>query len=186
MYKEIFQIIVLMASQPGRTWARLAKWEDKKDDYLSRFVYPLIGMMSLAAFLGVLFTRKEFDIQIALKDSIRVLIQFAGGFYLASVLLREVMERYFHIDLSFKQCQRFVAYASCITYALQIVLTLIPEFFFLQIFGLYAIYIIYEGAEVFMQIQEATRMKFMIIASIVILGAPAIVKVIISFLMPSL
>lgn len=186
MYKEIFQIIVLMVSQPGRTWARLAKWEDKKDDYLSRFMYPLIGMMSLAAFLGVLFTRKEFDIQIALKDSIRVLIQFAGGFYLASVLLREVLERYFRIDLNFKQCQRFVAYASCIMYALQIVLTLIPEFFFLQIFGLYAIYIIYEGAEVFMQIQETKRMKFMIIASIVILGAPAIVKAIISFLMPSL
>jgi cytoskeletal protein CcmA (bactofilin family) len=33
--------------------------EDKEEDFLSRFIYPLIGMVMLAAFLGVLFTRKD-------------------------------------------------------------------------------------------------------------------------------
>lgn len=42
---------------------------EKQEEFLSRFVYPLIGFVTVAAFLGVLFTRKEFDLELALKSS---------------------------------------------------------------------------------------------------------------------
>ena len=69
MYKEIFRWVIAIISQPAKAWALLAKKGEKQEEFLSRFVYPLIGFVTVAAFLGVLFTRKEFDVELALKSS---------------------------------------------------------------------------------------------------------------------
>ena len=95
MYKEIFKLVVAIISQPGKAWDILTRKEEKDDEFLSRFVYPLIGFVTVAAFLGVLFTRKEFDVELALKSSIRTLVAAFGGFYLASYLLNEIWQGWF-------------------------------------------------------------------------------------------
>ena len=95
MYKEIFKLVVAIISQPGKAWDILTRKEEKDDEFLSRFVYPLIGFVTVAAFLGVLFTRKEFDVELALKSSIRTLVAAFGGCYLASYLLNEIWQGWF-------------------------------------------------------------------------------------------
>ena len=95
MYKEIFKLVIAIISQPGKAWDILTRKEEKDDEFLSRFVYPLIGFVTVAAFLGVLFTRKEFDVELALKSSIRTLVAAFGGFYLASYLLNELWQGLF-------------------------------------------------------------------------------------------
>ena len=70
MYKEIIKWVIAIISQPGKAWDMLSRKEEKGDEFLSRFIYPLIGLVTVAAFLGVLFTRKEFDVELALKSSI--------------------------------------------------------------------------------------------------------------------
>ena len=80
MYKQIIKFVVAIISQPGNAWQILTKKEEKDDEFLSRFVYPLIGFVTVAAFLGVLFTRKEFDVELALKSSIRTLVAAFGGY----------------------------------------------------------------------------------------------------------
>lgn len=80
MYKEIIKLVILIISQPAKAWEMLSLKEDKEEDFLSRFIYPLIGMVTLAAFLGVLFTRKEFDVELALKSSIKTLVSFLVDF----------------------------------------------------------------------------------------------------------
>ena len=90
MYKEILKWVIAIISQPGKAWEMLTKKEEKGDEFLSKFVYPLIGLVTAAAFLGVLFTRKEFDIELALKSSIKTLVASFGGFYLGAYLLNEL------------------------------------------------------------------------------------------------
>ena len=51
MYKEIFKLVVAIISQPGKAWDILTRKEEKDDEFLSRFVYPLIGFVTVAAFL---------------------------------------------------------------------------------------------------------------------------------------
>ena len=87
MYKEIFRWVIAIISQPVKAWGVLAKKEVNHEEFLSRFVYPLIGFVSVAAFLGVLFTRKEFDLELALKSSIRTLVSSFGGFYLGAYIV---------------------------------------------------------------------------------------------------
>lgn len=147
MYKEIFKLVVAIISQPGKAWDILTRKEEKDDEFLSRFVYPLIGFVTVAAFLGVLFTRKEFDVELALKSSIRTLVAAFGGFYLASYLLNEIWQGWFKREKDMKLCQRFVGYSSSLMFALNIVLMLLPEFFFLRIFVLYTFYIVCRAIE---------------------------------------
>ena len=119
---------------------------EKQEEFLSRFVYPLIGFVTVAAFLGVLFTRKEFDLELALKSSIRTLVSSFGGFYLGAYLMNEIWQGIFKREKDLKLWLRFVGYSSSLMFALNIVLMLLPEFFFLRIFILYTFYIVWEGA----------------------------------------
>ena len=186
MYKEIFKLVVAIISQPGKAWDILTRKEEKDDEFLSRFVYPLIGFVTVAAFLGVLFTRKEFDVELALKSSIRTLVAAFGGFYLASYLLNEIWQGWFKREKGMNLCQRFVGYSSSLMFALNIVLMLLPEFFFLRIFVLYTFYIVWEGAGPYMQVEEKIRLKFVGTATGLILLTPWLIEVILSMLMPGL
>lgn len=186
MYKEIFKWVIVIISQPAKAWGMLTKKDEKNDEFLSRFVYPLIGLVTAAAFLGVLFTRKEFDIELALKSSIKTLVSSFGGFYLGAYLLNELWQGFFKREKDMKLCQRFVGYSSSLMFALNIVLTLLPEFFFLRIFILYTFYIVWEGAGPYMQIEEKERLKFVGITTAIILLTPAVIELILFMLMPGL
>lgn len=186
MYKEIIKWVIAIISQPGKAWVALADKEDSDDDFLTRFVYPLIGLVTLAAFMGVLLTRKEFDFELALKLSIKTLVSAFGGFYLAAYVLNELWQSVFKREKDMKLWQRFVGYSSSLMFALNVVLMLLPEFFFLRIFVLYTVYIIWEGAGVYMHVEEKERLKFVGIVTAGILLSPAIIEIVISMLMPGL
>ena len=108
MYKEIFRWVIAIISQPAKAWVLLAKKGEKQEEFLSRFVYPLIGFVTVAAFLGVLFTRKEFDLELALKSSIRTLVSSFGGFYLGAYLMNEIWQGIFKREKDLKLWLRFV------------------------------------------------------------------------------
>lgn len=186
MYKEIIKWVIAIISQPGKAWDMLSKKEEKGDEFLSRFIYPLIGLVTAAAFLGILFTRKEFDVELALKSSIKTLVASFGGFYLGAYLLNEAWQAWFGKERDLKLCQRFVGYSSSLMFTLSIVLTLLPEFFFLRIFILYTFYIVWEGATSYMQVDETVRMKFTGVATVIILLTPTIIGFVLFMLMPGL
>ena len=169
MYKEIFRWVIAIISQPAKAWVLLAKKGEKQEEFLSRFVYPLIGFVTVAAFLGVLFTRKEFDLELALKSSIRTLVSSFGGFYLGAYLMNEIWQGIFKREK-----------------ALNIVLMLLPEFFFLRIFILYTFYIVWEGAGPYMGVEEKIRLKFVGFTTAIILLTPAVIEILLSMLMPGL
>ena len=79
-----------------------------------------------------------------------------------------------------------VGYSSSLMFALNIVLTLLPEFFFLQIFVAYTFYIIWEGAGPYMGVEEKIRLKFVAITTVVTLLAPAAIQFALSLLMPGM
>jgi hypothetical protein len=188
MYQELFKWVIAIVSQPGKAWRDLSKKEEKGDEFLIRFVYPLIGLITLAAFIGVLFKQKEFSVELALKSSIKALISSFGGFFLAAYFLNELWQSMFGQEKDIKLCQRFVGYSSALMYSLTIILLLLPvsDFFFLRIFILYTVYIVWEGAAPYMKVPEAMYLKFTIIASVLIVVLPEIIGFLLFMLMPGL
>lgn len=186
MYKEIFKWVILLVSQPQKAWGMLAEKEEEGDRFLSHFVYPLIGLVTVAAFLGILFTRKEFDVELALKASIRSLVAVFSGFFLTAYLLNELWQGFFKREKDLKLCQRFVGYSSVLMWTLSIVLMLLPEFFFLRIFVLYTFYMVWEGAGPYMRVEENDRLKFAGITTTLMLIIPILIEAILFMLMPGL
>ena len=186
MYKEILKWVIGLISQPTKAWHVLSKREENHEAFLSGFIYPLIGLVTIAAFAGVLFTMKQFDLEHALKEAIRALVSSFGGFYVGAYLMNEIWQGLFKRKKDLNLWLRFVGYSSSLMFALNIVLQLLPEFFFLQVFVLYTFYIVWEGAISYMKIGEHERMKFTFITTIVVLATPFVIEKMMGMFMPGL
>ena len=187
MLKNLFDIAISLIFKPSEAWIALKeKQDDSHDSFLSGYVYPFMGLIILSAFLGVLFTDKARDLQVALKESIVVLLSVFGGFFLSSYLINEVWHAMMHRAPDMKLCQRFVGYSSALMYCLNIVLSLLPEFFFLRFLVLYTIYIVWEGVVPYMEANESEQLKFTGISTVIIIVTPLALAFILGLLMPGL
>jgi hypothetical protein len=193
MYKELFRTVISLITKTGYTWKELAEKEEKGDEFLTRFVYPLIGLVTASAFIGVLFTEQTFSVEYALKLSIKALLSSFGGFYLTAYLLNELQKGFFEQSDNPRLCQRFVGYASAPMLTLYIVLALIPLFplsdlFLLRIIllYLYTAYMVWEGALPYMKVEERRRMPFTFITAFLIVAAPELIHNILFLLMPGM
>jgi hypothetical protein len=186
MYREIFKWIILLISQPAKAWEMLSQKEEKEEGILLHFVYPLIGFLTVAAFLGVMFTHKEFDVELALKASIRELLSAFGGFFLTVYLLNETGCRFFKIKKDMPLWQCFTGYSSSLMFVLNAVLILIPELFFLRIFILYTYYIVWEGGDAYMGVGEKDRLKFAVLTTTILLAIPYAIRILLFILMPGM
>ncbi len=187
MYKDIFKCVIALISQPIKAWKELSEEQHEDNEkFFTNYFYPLIALVAIAAFLGIMFTRKEFDVELALKSSVKSLVSALGGFFLGAYILNEFWNSVFKREKDVRLCQRFVGYASSLQFVLAVVLALLPEFFFLKIFVLYTVYIIWEGAAPYMQVADNERMKFVAISSALVLLTPYIIEIILVMLMPGL
>jgi len=190
MLKRLFKQLFLLIFQPTTAWKVLADEREEEitnnNSFLETYLYPIIGIAAILAFIGVFFHKKEFDVQLALRLTIKIIIALFAGFYLAALLLPKAMEHFLSIKSNDKLCQRFIGYSSALVYLTYMVLAIFPEFSFLSLFMLYTVYMIWEGAMPYMQIPENKRSKFTAIASVIILLSPFIIKQIMSLTMPGM
>lgn len=186
MFKDLFNRLISLIFKPSETWIKLKEREEDEETFLSRYLYPLIGLIALAAFLGVLFSYKEFNFEIALKSAIKVLISYAGGFFLSVYILNEVWQNVFKRPKDTKLCQSFVGYSSSVMFLVSIVLSLLPEFFFLHAVILYTPYLIWEGAIPYMRVNEDEQVRFSVLGSLIIMLPPIIIGYLLFMMMPGL
>ena len=190
MYKNLLGQLWRLIVWPAKAWNILMSEREEKitgnDYFFKTYLYPIIGIVALLTFVGVFFHKKEFEIQLALRLTIKVLIALFAGFYLASFLLSKAIKRFFPANGSFRLCQRFVGYSSALIYAIYMVLAIFPDFNFLQFILLYTIYIVWEGASVYMQVPENEKSKFTAAATAIILLSPFIIEKIMFLTMPGM
>lgn len=176
MLKRVFQRMFAFIVQPADSWESAAEEERDADKFLSEYLYPVLGLITLAAFVGAYWAERSFEV--ALKASIREFTAFFAGFYLASFLLQRIAERKFE-KVSLKHCQYFTAYSSSLIYVVSMAGSVTNGFGLFYLFLPYTIYIIWEGALPFMRVQEDRQARFTAFATIV-LAAPYLISFIIN------
>ena len=189
MLKNLYEQLYRLIYRPAKSWEVLAgEKENIKDNesFFKSYLYPVIGIVALLAFIGVFFHQRNFDIQLALKLTIRSTIALFAGFYMASYILSEVMVRYFSKEKCLLKCQRFVGYSSALVYVIYMVLAFFPDSNFLLLFSLYSIYMIWEGAIIYMGISDEERSKFSMVAAAIILLSPIVIERIMFLFMPGM
>lgn len=186
MFKEIAITIFSLVTSPGSTWKKVLGKEEDQDTFLSRFVYPLMGITALAVFVSFLLTRATFDLQEALKEMMTILVSLFLGFFSASFLLNEMMIRFFEQTPDLKLVQRFSGYALSFTMAVTIIVYLLPDFSFLRFAPLYTFYIAWEGSKYYLNITDKKRIRFTIFSTLILLLSPEIIKYVMFLIMPGI
>ena len=175
MFRSIFFRLVAFIFRPMDAWDALShKKVTGNEAFLAHFLYPIIGLIALAAFAGVLFAGREFDFVIALKSSIKAIAASLGGFFLASYLMNELWGAWMKRE------------RNMLLFVLQIILSFFPDLAFLWIPALYTIYIVWAGAVNYLKVDGEVQMKFTGIASLIIIGAPTAISLLLFMLMPGL
>jgi hypothetical protein len=167
MFRKIFQRIYFIIIQPAKEWRKLGEEKITYERFLAVYFYPLLGMLTLAAFVGSMLSTRA--IELALKVSIQEVVAYFSGFYLAVFLLKEIINRKF-TTANVKRASCFIVYASSLIYMIGLVISLFGQGF--QVIYLllpYTVYIIWEGARVYMGVREDQQIGFSIAASLIVL-----------------
>ncbi len=178
-YKELYNRVLLLISSPAKAWEEIVLEEDRQKVFMG-FVYPMIGLASLAVFLGTLFTHgwggpKSF--QIAMTECCSIAIALFGGFYLAAYILNKLLIKFLNKSDDLLSSQRLIGYSLVVVFLLQIVNGILPNFnivsWFLQF---YTVYIVWEASSVFFKIIDKDRLKFTLLTSFLLLACPLIIE----------
>lgn len=167
-----------LISSPAKAWEEISI-EDRRKVYLA-FVYPMIGLCGLSVFIGSLLTNGwggPQSFQIAMTDCCAVAVALFGGYFLAAYAINEMGTRMFGMPTQILLIQQFAGYALVVPFLLQIVIGLLPD---LRIIGwllqFYIVYIVWEGVPVMMKIEEKQRLKFTLLASLLLVLCPAVIQ----------
>jgi hypothetical protein len=187
MFKQLFILLFRLISNPVYAWKRLSKEQEKDNDiFYKSYLFPIIGIIALLSFAGILISTKAFNVSLALKTALLQVMIYGGSFYLVSFILSNYVFPRFDLPGDKLFSERFTGYSSSLNYAVGMVLSLFPHFIFLNIFLLYTVYIIWTGAIAFLKIKDDYSIKFTIFASILILLTPFLVGFLIQLLMPGM
>ncbi|MDD4822862.1 MAG: YIP1 family protein [Bacteroidales bacterium] len=189
MFKALIERLMLITFTPAKAWLEIIKENPKETDVRNNYVFPFMGLIAFASFLGAMIFGEEdtfnLNVQHAVIKSCVTFVSLFAGFFLASFVLNEIVEK-FKLEKNLQHSQIFVGYASSILYAIDLVLELqlIPEFFFLQIFIFYTVYVIWESVGIYYSVVEERRVLFVAVTSLIVLAAPSLIEVALKYLLP--
>jgi hypothetical protein len=169
MFRKIALRIYRIIVRPAREWSVAANEDVTLETFLAKYFHPLMGIISLSAFAGSFFS--DHSLEWALKASIREFLTYFTGFYFASLLLKRAINRWFAVAQS-DRTEFFVAYTSSPVYVASIITSLFgagSQIVYLLV--PYIFYILWEGATLYMKVDENDHNRFSFIAVSIILAA---------------
>lgn len=177
-YKEIAHIAKLLLSSPARAWEEIRAYENPRR-VLTDFVYPMIGLCALATLLGVLF-RVGWDgpdaFQLAMTRCCVLAAAQFGGIFLAAYVLNPLGNSVFEVETSPDAALQLCGYAMVVSFLITIITALFPDLSLLGfLFQFYTLYIVWAGADTLMKVPESLRLAYTLVATVVIVGAPALI-----------
>lgn len=181
MWREIFVTVAQLIVASPRAWKEIKNEERAQSDFLSHFLHPIFGIIALATFVGGLWFTRDGDVESALKNTIIAIVAVYGGYFIASYVMNETAHR-FGLEKNLPLFQQFAGYSSVVLYALYAVVPFLSDFFILWILALYTIHLVHSGAEYFKRVPKKLRMNFTILASALVVLAPALIQALFSFL----
>lgn len=181
MWRDIFVTVIQFIVASPRAWKEIDQEDRTLEGFTSRFLYPIFGIIALASFVGGLWFTRDGDLQGALKDTIVSVVAVFGGFYIASYALNEAAPR-FGQKKDLHRFQQFVGYSSVVLYALYTITSFLPDFFILWLLVLYTLYLVYTGAAIYLKVLPEKRVNFSILASVLVVLTPTLIRVLFSFL----
>lgn len=178
-YKELLNITLRLISSPAQAWEEIRLEEDRRKVFTA-FVYPMIGLCGLSVFIGSLLAlgwSGPQSFQYAMTKCCAVAVALFGGYFLAAYLINLGAVRFFCMADNLPRVQQFAGYAMVLIFLLRIVLGILPDFQIIaMLLQFYTVYVIWEGCVRLLQVTEANRLRFTLLASVLLIVCPMLIE----------
>ena len=178
-YKELLNITLRLISSPAQAWEEIRLEEDRRKVFTA-FVYPMIGLCGLSVFIGSLLTMGwggPQSFQYAMTRCCAVAVALFGGYFLAAYLINVMGVRWMRIPDQLPLVQQFAGYALVVVFLLRIVLGILPDFQIIAILlQFYTVYIVWEGSARLLRVADASRLRFTLMTSVVLIVCPMVIE----------
>lgn len=178
-YKELFNIAIKLISSPVKAWEEISMEKDRRKVFIT-FVYPMIGLCGLSVFIGSLLTNGwggPESFQVAMTSCCAVAVALFGGYFLAAYAINEMGTRMFGMPANIPLAQQFAGYALVVSFLLQIVTGLLPDFRIIAwLLQFYIVYVVWEGVPIMMRVEEKQRLKYTLLSSVLLILCPAVIQ----------
>ena len=178
-YKELLNITLRLISSPARAWEEIRLEEDRRKVFTA-FVYPMIGLCGLSVFIGALLTMGwggPQSFQYAMTRCCAVAVALFGGYFLAAYLINVMGVRWMRMPDQLPLVQQFAGYALVVVFLLRIVLGILPDFQIIAILlQFYTVYIVWEGSARLLRVADASRLRFTLMTSVVLIVCPMVIE----------
>ena len=178
-YKELIHITLRLISSPAQAWEEIRLEEDRRKVFMA-FVYPMIGLCGLSVFIGSLLTMGwggPQSFQYAMTRCCAVAVALFGGYFLAAYLINVMGVRWMRMPDQLPLVQQFAGYALVVVFLLRIVLGILPDFQIIAILlQFYTVYIVWEGSARLLRVADASRLRFTLMTSVVLIVCPMVIE----------
>lgn len=168
-----------LISSPARAWEEIRVETDRRKVFTA-FVYPLIGLCGLSVFIGSLWSMGwggPQSFQYAMTQCCSVAVSLFGGYFLAAYLINGLCVRMLSMPNDLPLAQQFAGYALVVLFLLKIVLGILPDFWIIALLlQFYTLYVVWEGSTVLMRVSDEYRLRFTVLASVLIIGCPEVIE----------
>jgi len=169
-FKFFYQSLIKIIITPAKAWDFIIKENRPDKDMRNSFLYPLIFMVTLAAFLGsIIFTNKTLSPVYSVFIGVKYFILFLFVTFSSAMVLGEITKP---LDLgrNFTISFRLVVFSLTPLFFCQIASLLFESLIFVNVLSLYGLYIFWTGAEKMLNPPDYKKMPMLIAVFVVVTG----------------
>ena len=180
-YKDLFHRALLLISSPARAWEEIRLEEDRRMVFTA-FVYPMIGLCGLSVFIGSLLEQGwsgPQSFQYAMTQCCAVAVSLFAGYFLAAYLIDELRVHMLDQEKDIFLSRQFAGYALVVHFVLQIIIGILPDFSVIALLlQFYIVYVVWEGADAVLHVDENKRLSFTLLTSFILLASPMFIEMV--------
>jgi len=155
---------------PVKEWDLIIADNSDKNTIIKEYALPLIILISISTLIGSFGSPKFLapSISYSVISAFVTMIVSIGSIYLSAYIINEIAPN-FGISKNIENSFKLVIYSSTPAYIASIVANLHWTLSFLNIFGIYSVYLFWLGASQVLKISEDKKIGFVILSFIVLL-----------------
>lgn len=186
MFKQLFILVYRLVRFPKAVWPELGGEKENTEEFNARIFYPLLGLITLTAFVGELVNSTDFSVQIPLKIALISCVSLFGGAHLAAYAIEWFMQKMRGSTQQHARSFLFVGYCYAPVIVVKSFIQLFPDFVFLELIWLIVPYCAWYGIKSFYEIPDSRHLAFTIVLSGISILMPQIIDTMMFLLMPGL
>jgi hypothetical protein len=179
-FRFLYHRIKYFIINPGRAWDVIHR-ENRPMKYVrGSFFMPLILLVTVSAFVGSMFlTNTTLKPMYSVLVAIATFLELYLAVYVSAIALREIMKA---LDLGhdFVTAFKLIAYSFSPVYTVLIVSRLFESLLFINVLGLYSIYLFWTGMEIMVSPPEHKKIPMVIATAVVTLAVLLLLQVLLS------